>query len=378
MNKLIIPAKMKAGFQNRSDTYTTKLAYVIYYDHKGVLRKEVSWENWRDKKIDPIDFPNDPMDGFVLNKNVGGYKSDWNYRSSKIRIYDPRGWEFEISLENLLFILKECDCSKGKGLEGAFVYAMDGKDLVLLPVNSESYKNSVEFSQLQTCKVKARDLIVGASYKFKDQQICTYLGRLMRYAIENPSRWGKDSSGMKHVFWDGKNFIFLKDTTSISVLNSDTIAPDFAELIDSYNNSVWGSKPVKFFTKEFTPRDVQQCCSYGDSWFSEQTPTEFLQCRSNVNRKYINGKYENSIDDSIVYVESRITLKDDGLHYESIGRSAYKDINMTLRNRSYNWFNRPIENNTFEKFVEATNLELWVELENGSKYKVTDSRLSKK
>ena len=86
MNKLIIPAKMKAGFQNRSDTYTTKLAYVIYYDHKGVLRKEVSWENWRDKKIDPIDFPNDPMDGFVLNKNVGGYKSDWNYRSSKIQI----------------------------------------------------------------------------------------------------------------------------------------------------------------------------------------------------------------------------------------------------------------------------------------------------
>ena len=200
----------------------------------------------------------------------------------------------------------------------------------------------------------------------------------MRYAVENPTRWYKDSSGMKHVFWDGKNFVFLKDIASISILNSDTIAPDFAELIDSYNNSVWGSKPVKLFTKEFTPRDIQQCCSYGDSWVSEQTPTEFLQCRSNVNRKYVDGKYEHSINDSIVYVESRVTLKDDGLHYESIGKSAYKDINMALRSRSYNWYNRPSENNAFEKFVEATNLELWVELENGSKYKVTDSKLSKK
>jgi hypothetical protein len=32
-------------------TYTGKLAYVIYFDNKGVLRKKKSWEGWRDKKI---------------------------------------------------------------------------------------------------------------------------------------------------------------------------------------------------------------------------------------------------------------------------------------------------------------------------------------
>lgn len=71
------------GFQTRNDTYTKKLAYVIYYDEKGKLRKEPSWNSWRDKKIDPEEFDNVPTEGFVLNKKVGGYAGDWgNFRQA--------------------------------------------------------------------------------------------------------------------------------------------------------------------------------------------------------------------------------------------------------------------------------------------------------
>lgn len=48
--QLFIPEKIKIGFQNRQGTYTGKLAYVIYFDKKGVLRKETSWQSWRDEK----------------------------------------------------------------------------------------------------------------------------------------------------------------------------------------------------------------------------------------------------------------------------------------------------------------------------------------
>ena len=40
--QLMIPDRIKVGYQKRDDTYTKRLAYVIYYDHKGVLRKEKS------------------------------------------------------------------------------------------------------------------------------------------------------------------------------------------------------------------------------------------------------------------------------------------------------------------------------------------------
>ena len=133
-SNIFIPKKLNVGFQNRDDTYTKKLAYVIYYDEKGKLRKQASWESWRDKKIDPIEYDNEPTEGFVLNKNVGGYAYHWDARKSYIRVFDPRGFEFEITLPNLLYILENTNSIKGKGLDGKFVYGWDGKDLVLVPV----------------------------------------------------------------------------------------------------------------------------------------------------------------------------------------------------------------------------------------------------
>lgn len=42
-NNIFLPKKISVGYNERSDTYTGKLAYIIYTDEKGVLRKETSW-----------------------------------------------------------------------------------------------------------------------------------------------------------------------------------------------------------------------------------------------------------------------------------------------------------------------------------------------
>jgi hypothetical protein len=44
--QLLIPSKIKVGFNLRPDTYTGKLGYVIMFDGKK-WRKETSWEGWR-------------------------------------------------------------------------------------------------------------------------------------------------------------------------------------------------------------------------------------------------------------------------------------------------------------------------------------------
>lgn len=75
--QLFIPTKICAGFQARKDTYTQKLAYIIYYDNKGKIRKEKSWENWRDKTIEAVEFDNVPTDGFTLNKDIKRYNGEW-------------------------------------------------------------------------------------------------------------------------------------------------------------------------------------------------------------------------------------------------------------------------------------------------------------
>ena len=102
---IFIPKKINVGFQKRNDTYTGKLAYVIYYDETGKLRKETSWNGWRDKKIPNEEFDNVPTEGFVLNKSAGGVEHSygWDTRKSYCRVYDPRGFEFEIGIENGFF-----------------------------------------------------------------------------------------------------------------------------------------------------------------------------------------------------------------------------------------------------------------------------------
>lgn len=118
--QLFIPKKLNVGFNKRTDTYTGQLAYIIYWDSKNKLRKEESWTKWRDKSIPNQELDNDPIEGFILNRNIGGGSRswDWNARREKIRVFDPRGFEFEITIENVLYILQECTSTKGKGLEG--------------------------------------------------------------------------------------------------------------------------------------------------------------------------------------------------------------------------------------------------------------------
>ena len=140
---LFIPTKIKVGFQKRTDTFTGKLAYVIYYDEKGKIRKETSWSNWRDDKIEAVEFDNTARNGFLFNKGIKRDGYHWGSGRSVIRVYDPRDFEFEITVDNLIGILMHSDVSKRDIVENC-VYAWTGGDLVLLPTNSEEYRQSVE------------------------------------------------------------------------------------------------------------------------------------------------------------------------------------------------------------------------------------------
>lgn len=249
LTQLNIPKKIKIGYQKREDTYTGMLAYVIYYDHKGKLRKERSWQGWRDEKIEPDDYDNEPTEGFVLNKKVGGHSWGWNPRRTMVRVYDPRGFEFEITVPNLLFILEECSSIKGKGLEGQFVYALDGTDLILLPVTSQEYRASSEFTSLQTMKITKKDMVPGCWYTTKDDEDVMYLGREEYH--ETYVYYPNDS--IEYLIRSQKLHIFLKDDsywtqkgfTKLAKRNNTEPDPSYAEKYDRFKKSLYGDPDIE-------------------------------------------------------------------------------------------------------------------------------------
>lgn len=248
-SSIFIPKVINVGFQNRNDTYTKKLAYIIYYDEKGKLRKETSWNSWRDNKIPNEEFENVPTSGFVLNKKVGDYDSGWNHRMAYCRIYDPRNFEFEITIENLLYILENTNSIKGKGLEGNFVYGWDGKDLVLIPTTSPDYIEIAKYNDIihSNLTIKNKDLIVGATYIDKSNKEYIYMGKFDYYKREwsdynrNTECYGwKYANKKKHHFFAVKGYsdkYYFEQTKNvngrfISCIN-DAPHTSYAELFDT-------------------------------------------------------------------------------------------------------------------------------------------------
>jgi hypothetical protein len=253
-DQLFIPSRVKVGYNKRDDTYTGKLGYVIYFDANGKLRKESSWEKWRQKNLGQDEYDNVPTEGFVLNKDVGGKRhsySDWHGRMEKVRVFDPRNFEFEISIPNVLFILTNCTSTKGKGLEGQFVYAWAGTELILLPIDCEEYRQSQKFSAGLAGKVSTKELVPGCTYLSKRQNELVYLGKFgwssrATYAYEKRGLSFELKTG--HVFYNPKpdkdgyqpedqKFILFSSPAALSARTNDTPVDNYADLLHQFNQS---------------------------------------------------------------------------------------------------------------------------------------------
>jgi hypothetical protein len=248
-SSIYIPKRIKVGFKKRADTYDGKIAYVIYFDEKGVLRQEPSWQKWREHDIEPVEFDNVPSSGFALNKGIKRF--NWGHfgsNNSYIRVYDPRGIEFEISIENLLGILTHTNCSK-RCLEGEFVYGFSKAKVMLLPVSSDEYQAGLKASDLRAKDVSAKELKAGCSYTTKKGETTIYLGRFLWFEKSYSKSY---KSTKKHIFYNGKNFEPQSNTAFLSSLDSEDPVSNYADLIDQFKQDKhsskitgWETSPIK-------------------------------------------------------------------------------------------------------------------------------------
>jgi len=386
-SQIYLPKKLKVGYQKRLDTYSKKLGYVIYYDDKNKLRKETSWKGWIDTKLGVDEFENVPTEGFVLNRNVGGVKNSYysdDVRIEKVRVYDPRGFEFEIDIPNVLTILQECTSAKGKGLEGTFVYGWVGSKLVLIPTSSHEYTKSQDFTKLQGSKVETKDLIIGASYKTKKQEDLVYLGRFDWFERKVVKGNIQLVSSKKHVFvnenaLDGEEFdmtiedydeeedyqkdledfqqekldkiangenykfIVLASMSNLAICNTETPVSNYADLLSKFNRTMNSSQPINLIAKP-TKLDFTKDPRY--SGHLKNIRNYFIKKGSSYVRLRFNISYLNN---------KLFTL--DGYDFIKL-----ESNNLTTK---YEYGKRVTINGTAKELKEVEVFDLWVELANG-------------
>lgn len=359
--KLFIPTKIKVGYQDRHDTYTKRLAYVIYYDQTGKLRKEKSWESWRSKKIAPDEFENKPHSGFVLNKGVKRY-GHWGSGRSMVRVYDDRGIEFEITISNLMFILMTTNCHK-RGLEGDFVYAWAGTELVLLPTGCEEYEESKDFTKIQSNKISANDLIVGASYKTKKLEDYIYMGRFDWYEYTTKKNGGgwynrtyeRKKKPRQHVFYHkhsygSERFFTLSSTNSLASINSDTRVSNYAELMGKLSQKLETKAIDKIIENKF---DHKFNLNENDSklekhLFIKEKDGTHLRCKISLHKNW-----QQKPDGYTLAYNGRFTFGDNYLK---------KEPDNSVSSYSYHYSPTVISPETLNSFEMVT---VKVKLENG-------------
>ena len=237
MSNIFIPKKLKVGFQTRQDTFTGRLAYVIYYDAANELRKETSWNSWRDKSIAPIEIDNVLSTGFVVNKGLqrcGHFGSG----RSVIRVFHPKGFEFEITVDNLVALLMHSDVSK-RDIQEECILAWNNTSLILLPKNSEEYANAIKFTDKANKELSARSLIVGATYsQKKSNDAVVYIGYREYFNSDNYSITNHVSKGKKHIFVNSKlEILALTPSTHLAECIDTETAATYEQCIIAFYES---------------------------------------------------------------------------------------------------------------------------------------------
>lgn len=166
-----LPEEIVVGFNSEINN----LSFITYQKNKDELAKQKSFDSWRDKKIEPKIFKNEPVTGHKLIFFVGG-SSYYESRLAQARMEDPRGFSFEIKVDNLMQLLTSSNLINQK-LDGKYIYGWNGTELKLIDINSEEYKAQKQRDTLT--EYDPKDCVPGEFYH-KDGKDYLFLGKIKR------------------------------------------------------------------------------------------------------------------------------------------------------------------------------------------------------
>ena len=177
-----IPKQVYVGFQGRRSEDEVPLGFMTPHttDAAGVKRKD-SVDRWASgsyrstKKFNSVTLDNSPMIGFKIGRAIRRSGS-WNGSgASYIRIEDPRGFELEITIENLAMCMVDNIIENGEIMQEC-VWGRDGSRNILLPTTCDLYKDSIEFLPADMPTIPLKTIKVGDTVKTKAGNVGIYMG----------------------------------------------------------------------------------------------------------------------------------------------------------------------------------------------------------
>lgn len=151
------------------------LAFLTYDTHDAASKKRIDTvKKWYgSEKMCNLDNP--PLSGFTFVDVVSRYRT----KNKLMRVFDPRGFIVEVSIDILLEIMQSATIKNGIIQEKCF-WARKGAENILIPENTplhEQYLSETVYAK--AANISTKNLKVGGLYINKDSKKYFYLGKLV-------------------------------------------------------------------------------------------------------------------------------------------------------------------------------------------------------
>lgn len=151
------------------------LAFLTYDTHDAASKNRIDTvKKWYgSKKMCNLD--NSPLSGFTFVDVVSRYRT----KNKLMRVFDPRGFIVEVSINILLEIMQSATIKNGVIQEKCF-WARKGTENILIPENTplhEQYLSETVYAK--AANISTKKLKVGGLYINKDGKKYFYLGKLV-------------------------------------------------------------------------------------------------------------------------------------------------------------------------------------------------------
>lgn len=159
---------------------------------------------------DPVVLKNEPLIGFrILDcvQRMGGHK--W-------RIEDPRGFELEISSENLRYLISEGVIDRSEILEPC-IWGRGRSDNFLLPISSDLYRESTEATSLVKKNVSLRDVKLGNLITLQNGNQGRYAGKLV--IVERKHNDDEETGTMERYVLIGDKEVHISSGLKVAEIN---------------------------------------------------------------------------------------------------------------------------------------------------------------
>lgn len=213
----------KNGSENLA--YMTQVETPSLFNSK--IRTGCMWANKDISETSGTRIKNDPTTGFYIGSSV----SRWSTSNKLFRVVDPRGFTVEVPTDNIATLLHLTTVVNGV-IQGECVWGRDGSNHILLPTNSEPFKEAKRNSVKQTDYVSVKNLKIGdmctISYGGETLDV-QYVGRENEFYLVideynlDWDLWLKDLIGHKHrsTIWDSPKRLDVASTKFLDMFGKN-------------------------------------------------------------------------------------------------------------------------------------------------------------